>query len=68
MREYLRDLRCSKGMTQNKAANLVGITRQYYALIENGERQKKLSIELAQKLAAVFGVTFEYICEQENRR
>lgn len=48
-------------------ADVVGITRQYYNMIETGERQKKLSIDMARKLADVFGVTFEYICAQENQ-
>ena len=35
-------------------------------MIERGERQKKMDIELMQKLAEVFGVSVEYIIEQEN--
>lgn len=66
MREYLRELRIDKNITQQTVADSVGITRQYYNMIETGERQKKLSIDMAQRLAKVFGVTFEYICEKEN--
>ena len=67
MRLYLRELRINKNITQQMVADVVGITRQYYNMIETGERQKKLSIDMARKLADVFGVTFEYICAQENQ-
>lgn len=68
MRNWLKNLRDKKGMLQTDVAKKIGISHNYYCMIENGERQKKLSIEMAQKLADVFGVTFEYICDQENRR
>ena len=67
MRLYLRELRINKNITQQMVADVVGITRQYYNMIETGERQKKLSIGMARKLADVFGVTFEYICAQQNQ-
>ncbi len=63
----MRELRINKNITQQMVADVVGITRQYYNMIETGERQKKLSIDMARKLADVFGVTFEYICAQENQ-
>ena len=63
----MRELRINKNITQQMVAEVVGITRQYYNMIETGERQKKLSIDMARKLADVFGVTFEYICAQENQ-
>ena len=66
MRRWLKKLREKKRVSQQNVADMLNVSQQYYALIENGERQKKLSIELAQKLADVFGVTFEYICEQEK--
>lgn len=66
MRYWLKKLRGKKHISQQNVADMLNMSQQYYALIENGERQKKLSIELAQKLADVFGVTFEYICEQEK--
>ena len=63
----MRELRINKNITQQMVADVVGITRQYYNMIETGERQKKLSIDMARNLADVFGVTFEYICAQENQ-
>lgn len=66
MRDWLKKLRDDIGMSQRNVADKIGISQQYYALIENGERQKKIDIELAQKLADIFGVTLEFICEHEK--
>lgn len=66
MRDWLKKCRDDIGMSQRNVADKIGISQQYYALIENGERQKKIDIELAQKLADIFGVTLEFICEREK--
>lgn len=67
MRNWLKELRENTSLSQQNVAELLNITQQYYCMIETGERQKKLSIDMARKLADVFGVTFEYICAQENQ-
>jgi putative transcriptional regulator len=67
MRNYLKRLREEKKLSQQGAAELLGMTRQYYNLIENGERQKKMDIPLALKLAEIFDVSVEYILEQESK-
>lgn len=67
MRDWLKKLREKNGLSQQNVADSIDITQQYYHLIENGERQKKISMELAQKFADIFGVTLEFICEQENK-
>ena len=67
MREYLKALRENQGLTQRVVAETLGVTRQYYNLIESGERQSKMSIETAQKLAAIFNVPIEYVLEQETK-
>lgn len=66
MRSYLKTLREKLSLTQQQAAELLGISQNYYCMIETGERQKKISMEMAQKLADVFDVTLEYIGKQEN--
>lgn len=66
MREWLKKIRTDSGMTQREVADKLGIVQHYYSMIENGERQQKMTIELAAKLSKVFGVTIEYIMEQEN--
>ncbi len=66
VREYLKDLRIKQGFTQNDVADKLNILQSYYSMIENGERQQKMTIDLAQKLADVFDVSIEYIFEKER--
>ena len=66
MRAWLKTLREERRLKQSEIAEMLGISQTYYNLIENGERQQKMTIELAAKLSKVFGVTIEYIMEQEN--
>ncbi len=42
MRVYLKRLRSEKNESQQQVADKLGITRQYYNMIETGERQKDL--------------------------
>lgn len=57
MRQYLVDMRIQHGMSQQDVASRIGISRQYYQMIENGERQKHLALSLASGLAVLFGVS-----------
>lgn len=66
MRDWLKTLRCNNGYTQQAIAKKINITQQYYQKIENGERQKQLSLALVIKLAEIFGVSVEWIAEQEK--
>lgn len=66
MRSWLKKLRQDNSKTQLEIAKKLDISESYYNLIENGERQKQLSMELAQKIADVFGVSLDYISEQES--
>lgn len=54
----------SDGMTQQELADRVGVTRQTIISIERG--RYKPSIELALRLAGVFGVPVEAMFELEN--
>ena len=67
MRNWLKTIRCENNYTQRFIAEKLGITQQYYNLIECGERQKELSLALANNLANVFGVSVEWIIEQEKK-
>lgn len=67
MRQWMKKLRKERNLTQKDAAHILGISASTYAMIEMGERQKKMSVEMALKLAEVFGVTMEFICENENK-
>lgn len=52
MREWLIKLRGNA--SQGDIAKKLGITQQYYSYIENGERQKKMDIQICEKIAHVF--------------
>lgn len=67
MRKYLKELRESAEMTQETVAQKLDISRAYYVRIENGERQKDLDLSIVSKLAEIFGVTVEWIAEQESK-
>ena len=56
MREYLIELRKQRNESQQDVADDIGVSRQYYALIETGERQKRMDITLLTELARHFKV------------
>lgn len=66
MRIWLKQLREEHQMSQQTLADMLDISQNYYSSIENGERQKKLSLPLANNLAKVFDVSVEWIIEQEK--
>lgn len=65
-REYLSRLREQRNETQQIVADSLGLTRQYYQQIETGERQKRMDIALATKLASHFEVELGEIIRQET--
>lgn len=67
MREYLKELRRKHKMTQQDVAEKLGISTQYYQLLESGKRQKKLDLTVAVKLSAIFGVTVDLIISNEEK-
>lgn len=66
MREYLKQLRISKEMTMQDVADAFGITRQYYEMIESGDRQKNMDFTLVTKISTLFGISMEQIAEYEQ--
>ena len=68
MRGYLKELREQKGFSQQNVADSIGITRQYYQQIENGERQKNMDISLVVQLSNLFGISPEAIINDEQKR
>ena len=54
MRTYLINARKSKKFTQEYVAEQSEITRQYYGMIENGERTP--SVNIAKKIGSVLGI------------
>ena len=68
MRGYLKELREQKGFSLQNVADSIGITRQYYQQIENGERQKNMDISLVVQLSNLFGISPEAIINEEQKR
>lgn len=67
MREYLKELRQKKSLSQQAVADKIGVVQSYYTMIETGERQKDMSLSVMEKLSQVFGVTIDYIISQETK-
>ena len=67
MRKYLKTLRENAKMTQDEAAEKIGISRAYYVRIENGERQKDLDLSFVVRLSGLFNVSVDWIAEQEKK-
>lgn len=57
--EKLKKMRVNEGLTYQQVADEVGISKEYYWMIENGKRG--LTYPLAVKIAAVFKSSPDYI-------
>lgn len=68
MREYLIKLREKQNESQQDVANSLGISRQYYAMIENGTRQKRMDVILLADIADHFGISAAEIVRMENEQ
>lgn len=66
MRSWMEKARKCRGLTMKAAATQLGISESYYSMIERGERQQKLDIALAVRMSGVFGISLEYIVNQEE--
>ena len=67
MRNYLALWRKEARFTQQNVADRLGISAQYYQLIESGQRQVKMDLLLAAQLAGLFDQPLEALFEQEAR-
>lgn len=65
-REYLKKMRNEMGLTMQDMGDALGMSRQYYNLIETGVSQKRMDITLVRKIADIFGVTLEDIARFEQ--
>lgn len=66
MRDYLKNLRELNGMTMQAVADKIGISKQYYQMIESGERQKKMDFTLMTAISSAFAIPIEQIVEEEQ--
>ncbi len=64
MREWLVNLRGNN--TQGCIAEKLGISQQYYSYIENGERQKRMDIQMCERIAEVFGISVAEVIKYES--
>jgi len=62
-REWLKEMRVKKKMTQNDVANQSGIERAYYTMIEQGNRSP--SVKVAKRIADV--LDFEWTIFFDNK-
>lgn len=53
MREWMKEIRKTKGFTMKDVAESAGISESYYCTIENGSRN--CPVETAKKIAVVLG-------------
>ena len=67
MRAYLRELRKKAGLTQSDVAEKLGVGASTYTMIELGERQKDMSVAMAEKLAGVLDVPLTVILDNERK-
>lgn len=67
MRQYLKELRKERGLTQNDVAERMGIAQGYYSDIELAVKQTDMSLSIVQKISEVFGVPVATIIEEEKK-
>lgn len=65
LRIYLLELREANGLTQKEISSKLGISESYYNLIEKGERQKTLRVDLLKQLSSVLNVTLDKLVDYE---
>ncbi len=66
MRNYLIDKRKDAGITQHSVAAKLNMSRQYYSLIERGERKREMNISMLCKLAEIFSVPVSELITAER--
>ncbi|MBC3515389.1 helix-turn-helix transcriptional regulator [Neobittarella massiliensis] len=66
MRNYLKEMREDRGLLQCEVARRVGISQNYYCMIERGSRQKRMQVDMAYRLAKALRVRPEQILRHEQ--
>ena len=66
-RDYLKALRTERNLTTQEVAEAIGISKQYYSMIETGISQKRMDLTLVRRIADFFGVSIEWVAEQEKQ-
>lgn len=76
MRIWLKKLRAKKSLSQKEIGRQLNISESYYNLIENGERQKKMSLSILLRLSQILdtpiqtliGLESDYISDLNKKR
>lgn len=63
-REWLEKIRKEKNLTHQDVANQVKISRQYYGMIENGERDP--SVSTAKKIGSLLNFDWTIFFESDG--
>ena len=66
MKELLQQKREAAGFTQVQMANKLGITSQYYNLIENGHRRP--GPEKAKEVGRILGIDWTLFYDEEDEK
>ena len=62
MSKDLKVKRASKGYTQEELASLVGVTKEYYNMVENNKRTP--SVSTAKKISEILGIEWTSFYEK----
>ena len=65
MREWLKRVRKSHGVTMKEMAAALSISESGYCLLENGKRCKELSVVQLQQIADALGMDFWAAAQEE---
>lgn len=65
MRTYLLRLRESAGFTKKEMSVKLGISESYYNLIEKGERQTPLNINVLNRLSEILNISMDELAKDE---
>ena len=57
MRTWMKEKRIELGLTQQNVVDCIGVTKQYYRLIEGGKSQKDLCSSLVMSIAKCFNIS-----------
>ncbi|MGN0694551.1 MAG: helix-turn-helix transcriptional regulator [Lentihominibacter sp.] len=65
MRNYLKELRTERGLTQTQVADNLGISQNYYSNIENGVAMKVMDLLLLDSISNLYHVSLNGLVQQE---
>lgn len=65
MRDWMRKRREELNLTAGQVAKELEITQPYYSMIENGIKQKKMDLIVAEKLSGILKMPIEDIVRAE---